>query len=153
MSVRLPLLATACGIALIAPAGCGNQPVASSSAPAATTASAEAAATTTATTAATKTATAAVGSCPVSAETLQKASRMPAGWRIDESGIECAQGWAQAGMIAPSPEQQGDGVTLFRFDTSAGEWVETEQGSSIDCAERGIPQAAARKLSVCNRAF
>ncbi|MFI7542092.1 hypothetical protein [Actinoplanes sp. NPDC049599] len=87
--------------------------------------------------------------CPVTAAALQQVVDLPAGWRIEASSIECSHGWAQAGVTAPTPEQQGDGVVLFSYDPAAGAWVDKGQGSSVDCAALGVPRQAGRALSVC----
>jgi hypothetical protein len=87
--------------------------------------------------------------CPVTAAALQQVVRMPAGWRINGSSIRCSHGWAQAGVLAPAPEQQGDGVVLFAYDAAIGAWVDKGQGSSVDCAAFGIPERAGRDLPVC----
>ena len=87
--------------------------------------------------------------CPVRAAALQKVVKLSAGWRIQASSIECSHGWAQAAVTAPTPEQQGDGVVLFKYDAAAGTWVDKGQGSSVDCGAFGIPEKAGRNLSVC----
>jgi hypothetical protein len=147
MNSRLPLFAAA-GAALLALAGCGTglatptgpPPAAASPAtpipasPSASTVDSPAPAD---------------DGCPVRAAALQKVVKLPAGWRIKASSIECSHGWAQAGVTAPTPEQQGDGVVLFSYDPASGAWTDRGQGSSVDCAAFGIPERAGRDLSVC----
>jgi hypothetical protein len=156
MTPRLPLLAVA-GAAALALTGCGASPAAEPTAASGTTDA------TAGTTAAAPTPARAADSpapvsapprrtddgCPVTAAALQKVVRMPAGWRIKGSSIRCSHGWAQAGVTAPTPEQQGDGVVLFAYDAATGAWVDKGQGSSVDCAAFGIPERAGRDLPVC----
>jgi hypothetical protein len=104
----------------------------------------------------------------VRAAALRKVVKLSAGWRIEASSIECSHGWAQAAVTAPTPEQQGDGVVLFKYDAAAGTWVDKGQGdgvilfrwadgkwklvtegSAIDCASHGVPRSIGRRLSAC----
>lgn len=77
--------------------------------------------------------------CPVSATVLEKAAGYPAGWRIDAAGVRCSQGWAVAGVIAPSPQQQGNGVIVFRYDTGTSSWKKKGEGSAVECAAFDMP--------------
>lgn len=88
--------------------------------------------------------------CPVSAARLRAAADLSKGWRIDASTMECSHGWAVAGLTAPSPELQGDGVTIFRYHADTKTWKTVGEGSAIDCAEWGIPKEARVHLSICN---
>jgi hypothetical protein len=151
MTARRPLFAVSAA-ALLLLTGCGAEVAATAgtTTPAATVpaaASSPAAAATAATSVSSP--RPADDGCPVTAAALQKVMTLPAGWRIKASSIECSHGWAQAGVVAPTPEQQGDGVVLFSYDDATGSWVDKGQGSSVDCAAFGIPERAGRDLSVC----
>ena len=78
--------------------------------------------------------------CPVKASALQRAADLPDGYRIDASSIRCSKGWALAGLIAPSPDMQGDGEYVFEYDPDAGRWKKKGEGSAIRCGEFGIPK-------------
>jgi hypothetical protein len=149
MAARRPLVVSAA--ALLALTGCGAEvPAGAGTTPAATVSAA--ASPPVAATSAVPTASSprpADDGCPVTAAALQKVMTLPSGWRIKASSIECSHGWAQAGVLAPTPEQQGDGVVLFSYDDATGSWVDKGQGSSVDCAAFGIPERAGRDLSVC----
>ncbi|MFI7602318.1 hypothetical protein [Actinoplanes sp. NPDC049681] len=78
--------------------------------------------------------------CPVKAPTLQEAAHLDAGWRIKASSIRCSQGWATSELTAPTPEQQGDGLVLFKYDATTKAWKRKAEGSSFSCSEYGIPK-------------
>ncbi|MEV4702271.1 hypothetical protein [Actinoplanes sp. NPDC049316] len=80
--------------------------------------------------------------CPVQASTLQRAAGLSAGYRIKPADVRCSQGWATAGVTAPSPEQQGDGVILFKYAAASKTWKKVGEGSSLDCADYGILKSA-----------
>ncbi|GIF05413.1 hypothetical protein [Actinoplanes siamensis] len=145
MFTRTAVLAVA-ATGLIALTGCDKAETAAAPAPAATTATAARTATATTTTvaaAATKPATERAkpaterakpaGGCPVATATLQKLADYPAGWRIDESSVKCKDDWAVASMIAPSPDQQGDGRIFFAYDRKTGKWAKKGEGSAVEC--------------------
>ena len=92
--------------------------------------------------------TAAGRGCPVAADTLG-AVPVPgySGTQIEvvPSSIRCAGGWAQAEPAS----QGGDGVLLYRYDAGSRAWRFAIEGSSVDCAELGVPRAAGRRLSAC----
>ncbi|MFI1995780.1 hypothetical protein [Actinoplanes sp. NPDC020271] len=71
--------------------------------------------------------------CPVTAATLQGVADFPAGWKVDAASLKCKDNWAVAGMIAPTPEQQGDGQVFFAYDAKSGKWSKKGEGSSVDC--------------------
>jgi hypothetical protein len=77
--------------------------------------------------------------CPVSASALDKVADYPVGWKIDAASIRCSRGWAVAGVIAPTPDQQGNGVIVFRYDTGTGKWKKKGEGSDIECAAFDMP--------------
>ncbi|UQU66685.1 hypothetical protein COUCH_10640 [Couchioplanes caeruleus] len=79
--------------------------------------------------------------CPVSAATLEDAAGLPAGYRIKPADIRCSQGWATAGVTAPSPEQQGDGVIIFKYTRSTKTWKKAGEGSDVQCADYGMPKS------------
>ncbi|UQU66683.1 hypothetical protein COUCH_10630 [Couchioplanes caeruleus] len=79
--------------------------------------------------------------CPVQAATLQRAAHLSAGYRIKAADVRCSQGWATAGVTAPTPEQQGDGVILFKYTAGSKTWKKMGEGSSLDCADYGIPKS------------
>ena len=74
--------------------------------------------------------------CPVRKSTLQKISELPEGYRL--TAVECWHGWASAGVIAPSPDLQGDGLILFRY--RGGTWERHSEGSGYFCADLGIEE-------------
>ncbi|GAA2698493.1 hypothetical protein [Actinoplanes palleronii] len=78
--------------------------------------------------------------CPVTASTLQKASGLDKGWKINSGTIKCDQNWATAGLTAPTPEQQGDGVMVFQHRD--GKWTKKGEGSSLLCSEWGMPASS-----------
>ena len=73
--------------------------------------------------------------CPVRTSTLQVVSGLPDGFRLTQ--VKCWHGWASAGVIAPSPDTQGDGVILFRFSRDNG-WRKYGEGSAWNCNDLGI---------------
>ncbi|AEV84480.1 hypothetical protein ACWT_3457 [Actinoplanes sp. SE50] len=78
------------------------------------------------------------------AAALQAAAKMPAGWKIKKSSINCWNNTlAKAEFTAPTVEQQGDGMTVFKYRTGTKKWVKITEGSSIDCADLGIKKHAA----------
>jgi Cornifin (SPRR) family len=79
--------------------------------------------------------------CPVQAATLQRAAHLSAGYRIKAADVRCSQGWATAGLTAPSPEQQGDGVILFKYAAASKTWKKVGEGSSLDCEDFGMPKS------------
>ncbi|MGA5304789.1 hypothetical protein ACPCHT_33110 [Nucisporomicrobium flavum] len=79
--------------------------------------------------------------CPVSAATLEKAADYPEGYRIKPADVRCSQGWATAALTAPSPDQQGDGLVIFKYSPGAGTWKKVGEGSDIRCADFGMPKS------------
>ncbi|WP_199511310.1 hypothetical protein [Nucisporomicrobium flavum] len=158
MRLRTLVPGVVAGAALLVLTGCGDQnPVAPVAAPAPSStaaagpvgsATAEPTATQsprpTATRAPEPTATrapAGTDGCPVQAATLQRAAHLSAGYRIKAADVRCSQGWATAGLTAPSPEQQGDGVILFKYAAASKTWKKVGEGSSLDCEDFGMPKS------------
>jgi hypothetical protein len=153
MRLRICLLAAAAGAALLGSAGCqGQDPVAgAATSPSQVTDNKATATAAPASAAPASTGPASTGpesrsgaqagtnGCPVSASTLDKSAGYPAGWRIDAASVRCSQGWAVAGVIAPTPDQQGNGVIVFRYDTGTGKWKKKGEGSDIECAAFDMP--------------
>lgn len=73
--------------------------------------------------------------CPVTAATLQAVAKLPDGNKIDAATIACWKLWAVAEDTAPTPEQDGDGATLFTYSPTTGLWREVTFASEFDCAE------------------
>ncbi|MBF9132299.1 hypothetical protein I0C86_25615 [Plantactinospora sp. S1510] len=86
--------------------------------------------------------------CPVRASTLQRVAQLSDGYRIDADSVECWKGWASAGLTAPTPDQQGDGVILFRYDPDRG-WRRHSEGSAFDCADLGIKKTSGDQPPFC----
>ena len=157
--MRIHMLAAVAGAALLGLSGCGgSDPVAPQAAPSPS-ASASASASVSPS-ASSKAVDAGTGSkpvtavktpatkktsrddgCPVKPATLARVAHLPAGYRIDGSSLKCSQGWAVAGLIAPSPDMQGDGVLLFKYAESSRTWKKKGEGSALECADFGIPES------------
>jgi hypothetical protein len=73
------------------------------------------------------------GGCPVTAATLNRVPGLPDGYRINPGTVGCWKDWA----FGWDPNQQGDGMYLFRYSPSRG-WRVHGQGSAFDCAALGI---------------
>jgi hypothetical protein len=87
--------------------------------------------------------------CPVTAATLTEAADLPDGFRITAASITCYLGWAEGWTKAPTDGQQGDGITLFRYDRSRAKWTEVAQGSALECADYGVPKGVRVRLPGC----
>ncbi len=77
--------------------------------------------------------------CP-SAATLARVAELSDGWTFERGGVECWRDWATAAPVAPSPELQGDGIHLFRYDSARGRWKQHSEGSGYSCTDLGIPK-------------
>ncbi|GAB1694274.1 hypothetical protein [Krasilnikovia sp. M28-CT-15] len=91
----------------------------------------------------------AASGCPVSASTLQKAAKLSAGWKLDASSVKCKQNWAIADTVAPSPDQQGDGMLFFKYDAGTGTWRKKGEGSAVECGA-GDPMGVPASTGFCN---
>ncbi|GAA2698482.1 hypothetical protein [Actinoplanes palleronii] len=81
----------------------------------------------------------AANGCPVRTSTLTKVAGLDNGWKLDSSSIKCKQNWATSALIAPTVEQQGDGVMFFKYSPTTGKWTNKGEGSSVTCSDMGIP--------------
>ena len=88
--------------------------------------------------------------CPVTAKTLTQAAGSPDGWRVVAASITCYQGWAEGREEASDESQQGDGVSLFRYDRGRAKWVKVTEGSALECGEYGVPKQVRSRLPACN---
>jgi hypothetical protein len=89
--------------------------------------------------------------CPVRASTLQKAAKLPRGYKIDAASIKCKQNWAISGLVAPSPDMQGDGVVFFKYEAGTGTWRKMGEGSQVQCGD-GDPMGVPESTGFCRPA-